>query len=485
MKPIVVRDQIRLGPMRALDLCLRGMSYRMFRSLVTMAILALAVAFLIHVLSHSLIGHETRWNAYQELRGSRMLGQWVRRLSRPDPQPAMLTALADGHKDRLAEYQRWSGVNAATIERMQETAKAGAEFVAYMEDRPPAVKASVLGDQRPYGLLGNLEDSERLAEFRRKMNDFQQSPPADGWEWLHALAQERWPALREFIEQAQQAQREAIAQARAAFEQSPQALLAEAPDGLLNALTNAGFEVTAEQLSELQGQARLAVDMQRLDSLLGSAEVEAAVAREMGVTRNEVNLPAVLMWLNGESDWLADVLAEKEPGAFSAERLSTLGETYRRQQRLQDTVGSETPQARSGLLELPTRLQWLIAVSLLVCIVGVANAMFMSVTERFAEIATMKCLGAMDGSIMVLFLFEASIQGFVGGLIGLVIGIVLAFGRGILEFGTLIFGVLPVGDILYGSLLALAAGMVLAVLAAIAPAWAAARLAPMEAMRVE
>ncbi|MCC7409855.1 MAG: hypothetical protein IT442_17445, partial [Phycisphaeraceae bacterium] len=50
MKPIIVQDQVRLGVGRCVGLSLSGMSYRMFRSMITVSILALAVAFLSHVL---------------------------------------------------------------------------------------------------------------------------------------------------------------------------------------------------------------------------------------------------------------------------------------------------------------------------------------------------------------------------------------------------------------------------------------------------
>ena len=54
---------------------------------------------------------------------------------------------------------------------------------------------------------------------------------------------------------------------------------------------------------------------------------------------------------------------------------------------------------------------WLVCMSLLVAIVGIMNAMLMSVTERFKEIGTMKCLGALDSLIVRLFMIEAVFHG--------------------------------------------------------------------------
>jgi len=49
--------------------------------------------------------------------------------------------------------------------------------------------------------------------------------------------------------------------------------------------------------------------------------------------------------------------------------------------------------------------------SLLVCAVGIVNAQLMAVTERFREIGTMKCLGALDRFVLRLFILEAGMQG--------------------------------------------------------------------------
>ena len=117
---------------------------------------------------------------------------------------------------------------------------------------------------------------------------------------------------------------------------------------------------------------------------------------------------------------------------------------------------------------------------------GVANAMLMSVTERFTEIATMKCLGAMDRFVMQMFVLEALIQGAVGGLVGLVLGLLLSVLRALVEFGSLAnLATGAAGAVGLAMLAALLCTMLLAALSAVGPSYVAARLSPMEAMRVE
>lgn len=68
------------------------------------------------------------------------------------------------------------------------------------------------------------------------------------------------------------------------------------------------------------------------------------------------------------------------------------------------------------------RRLWLVIMSLLVCTVGISNSMLMSVTERFKEIGTMKCLGALDKFIVELFLIEAMLMGVIASVLGALIG---------------------------------------------------------------
>ncbi len=68
------------------------------------------------------------------------------------------------------------------------------------------------------------------------------------------------------------------------------------------------------------------------------------------------------------------------------------------------------------------RQQWLAIMALLVCFVGIMNSMLMSVTERFKEIGTMKCLGALDSDIVKLFFIEASLMGAAASFAGWLVG---------------------------------------------------------------
>src|SRR5205807_7418265 len=84
--------------------------------------------------------------------------------------------------------------------------------------------------------------------------------------------------------------------------------------------------------------------------------------------------------------------------------------------------GMDAAQLEAAKTAAKDQRLWLVSLSLIVCTVGIANSMLMSVTERFKEIGTMKCLGAMDGFIVKLFLLEAGFLGVVASVMGWIIG---------------------------------------------------------------
>lgn len=130
---------------------------------------------------------------------------------------------------------------------------------------------------------------------------------------------------------------------------------------------------------------------------------------------------------------------------------------------------------------------WLIVMSLIVCVVGIANSMLMAVTERFREIGTMKCLGALNRFVVELFLLESSFQGLAGAFIGSFLGFISVMLLGLKDHGIEMILGFPqyILRVLMYMGIACILGMVLAVIGAAGPAYRAAQLPPAEAMRVE
>jgi len=128
---------------------------------------------------------------------------------------------------------------------------------------------------------------------------------------------------------------------------------------------------------------------------------------------------------------------------------------------------------------------WLVTLSLLVSAVGITNAMLMAVTERYREIGTMKCLGALDAFVVKMFLVESGFQGFVGSGLGCIIGITLALIQMLAKYGSSVLGCIPVGTMAGYALVALAIGMFLSTISAIYPAYVAAKMVPADALRSE
>jgi len=130
------------------------------------------------------------------------------------------------------------------------------------------------------------------------------------------------------------------------------------------------------------------------------------------------------------------------------------------------------------------------AISLIVGAVGISNTMFTSVLEKTKEIGVMKAIGAKNRDIMLIFLLNSGMIGFVGGLGGVIIGAVASGYIGLLVNGN---GGGMMGK-MFGSTTALTPellifafsfSIIIGMIAGAIPAYRASKLKPIDALRYE
>ncbi len=114
--------------------------------------------------------------------------------------------------------------------------------------------------------------------------------------------------------------------------------------------------------------------------------------------------------------------------------------------------------------------------SLFVGAIGIMNIMFVSVKERTKEIGLRKAIGAKRRTILAQFLLESSVICLVGGLAGLIAAVILS-----MLINQFIPTSIQIGSVILGIGISLITGIV----SGIAPAYTAAKMDPVEALRYE
>ncbi len=181
------------------------------------------------------------------------------------------------------------------------------------------------------------------------------------------------------------------------------------------------------------------------------------------------------------------IFAKASDPKLVAEAVEEIRELLRRKRRLTSDKPDDFALFTSDyFLDLWNKISGLIfllmfavaSVGLIVGGIGVMNIMLVSVTERTREIGVRKAIGARRNSILVQFLIEAVTLSAIGGVIGVIFGSGLTL---LLRYGLTVPAVLSLFWIVTALVMCALIGIVFGVY----PAWKAARLDPVEALRYE
>jgi putative ABC transport system permease protein len=147
-----------------------------------------------------------------------------------------------------------------------------------------------------------------------------------------------------------------------------------------------------------------------------------------------------------------------------------------------DTFGIVTPDAISGLRDSLFGTTFIVilavpAIALLVGAIVIMNIMLVSVTERTKEIGIRKSLGARQSDILKQFLYEAATLSAIGGLIGLILAELI----GIIISSLFLQTRIP----WYAAVISIGVSAIVGIVAGLFPAWKAAQLDPIEALRAD
>jgi putative ABC transport system permease protein len=181
------------------------------------------------------------------------------------------------------------------------------------------------------------------------------------------------------------------------------------------------------------------------------------------------------------------IFAKAKDPKVVAEAVEEIRDLLRRKRRLSNDKPDDFALFTSDyFLDLWNKISYLIfvlmfavaSVGLLVGGIGVMNIMLVSVTERTREIGVRKAIGAKKGNIMLQFLTEAVTLSAIGGVIGVLFGAGLSL---LLRYGAHF----PASLSFFWIATALIMCALIGIVFGVYPAWKAARLDPVEALRYE
>lgn len=488
---IDVKKQNKLSLKKCFQLVCSGIMHRLLRSTLTMSVILLAVAFFMSMLSESMYIKATAEGVDERMTEKREAAAVLSFLYNK-PNTVILSKRLSEVVDepaKIKEYANFANWDLDRMMQLTEKAQLEQDYLYFFENLDVGKRLILVkkntereifeylsaasanlqnfeADLEPLKTLKLPHETENEGQFRQFIKDY-----PDYISSLNQLVEDWSKTLDSFAEKS-----ETLTAGKKIEEWLCTSDSSELSQWV-QYVNDTGFNLTAERL-------------ERIVKYLKKVQVRRDVAAMLNTPENKGEWKKLFQErhaLDQKLLLLSDPRAMKVlDNRFTKEQLLDVQQMYAEELKLMEIekkVMGKTEKKTGGVLS--GRQFFLLIISFVVCMVGIANAMLMAITERFREIATMKCLGATDGYILTQFMMEAALQGLAGGLLGMLIGFLLSLLKGSFQFGSFMFSYFPGWGILVCGCISISIGVVLAALASMYPSWQASRMAPMEAMRVE
>ena len=488
MKNIDIREQPRLGVIWTLGMTLNGMRHRLARSLVTLAVVTVAIAFLMNTVSESLVKQSVAASTADRIANYRVAVAWSARLTRTSPIDRILVQLADTEPDGPAyrEAQTFGGLDDAEMRSFHEDATTATTFFTWIDSLDYGQRRRLLHRAEGAAAFDQMQgqpERDRFASELAAMKSLRLPVESDRF----AAFLERWPSSRQKAIAVRDGWERAISQVEGRLAgRSVSEALCDVEGEFGSVLREAGYGLDRDPPAVIAAEAKRLNQSNLVEQTLSSHAMRQAVAGYVDLLPGRISVSRLWDFLHDRrrAAWYVKKLDERGmaiPG-LDADTIFALARAKAEEIAL---ARAERLSAASGDGVMSERMAWLVVVSMIVCAVGIANAMLMSVTQRFREIATLKCLGALDEFIATTFIVEACVLGVIGGFVGALAGLAIGLARMLSVFKGVLVAAIPYGDLAVAVGASVLLGVVLAGVATVLSALKAARLAPMEAMRIE
>ncbi|MCX7935609.1 MAG: hypothetical protein N3A66_10175, partial [Planctomycetota bacterium] len=308
MKIIDIRPQPPLSLSRLFNLTLHGIRYRLFRSAVTVAVIAVAVSFLMNVFVQQRVCERAMQRCRQEAKILRLAAAWAVRLQEAGSSDALMREAADDEEAEIfaAEARRLAGWDDDAVRETRRDAAVAMRFLAFLDDLDYGRRRRLVGDRQGAAIFAWLQEKKNCDHFFVTAAEMKSVRlPLSAAELL-AFFSQRWPILQARLERLRAARQEAIARLHSRLQgRSMLEALANAAGEFGEEIRQAGFAFPALEAPLIAQQAAMLADAAAIETTLAWPETRKALAARLGILPSEVN-----------TDKLWEVLSAAEGAAW-------------------------------------------------------------------------------------------------------------------------------------------------------------------------